>query len=224
VLTELTSLLRDKGETVSFGDAAELASARSILAAAETNPLAFRYSGAGSGGDPAIAVLASQAIIHLPGMETLLSNAPVAAFIVSEDMVKSIPLFVPSGKLLQRHRFQAHLDLAHRPLAGGTEMLWFVDALREFVLISLGPSEFLQHTRWHPNIRLRKEKTGGLLFVPETSQLVEFGPESFEAVQHAIALESPLLLAEAAVADLTAAIGALASAGAFAPLHRDATR
>lgn len=215
VLAALAAALRERRHEPVLRHAADLAPVSSILAVAETSPLAFRYSGGGAECDPAIIVIATGALTHLPGMLSLAEDPALAAFIVREETGKAVPLYAPAGKLLPSQRLEAHLRLPNRPLADRAELLWLLSALHEFVLTALGPAEFLRHLLWRPNIRLREETFGGLLFVPETSQVIQFDREGFEAVQRAVALNSPRTLAEDLVADPLTVIGALSAAGAL---------
>ena len=221
LLAALASALQEKGHTPLVKDEIEVAAVCTIIAAAENNSQAFRYSGAGLRDEPEIVVVAARALAHLPGMEHLTSDVPLAAFIVHEDAARTVPLYAPAGKLLPCQRLDAHLRLPHRSLDSHAELLWFLDVLCEFLLTVLGPAEFLRHHRWRPNLRLRKERFGGLVFIPETSQLIELDPDSFEAVAQSIAMNSHLPLVESSIPDIVATIAALSAGGALTTLSRE---
>jgi hypothetical protein len=215
VLAALASVLRARGHRPLIADAAELVPLSAILEAAERSSLAFRYSAAGCGSDPAVIVIATRDLFPLRETMPGLTRSVVAAFIVREEAGQAVRPYAPAGRLLPSQRLEAHLQLLDRPLADGTELLWLNSVIEEFVLTVLGPAEFLRHFQWRSNLRLREEHFGGLLFVPETSQIIELGREGFQAVQRALALNQPQTLAGDLVTDPLAIIGALAAAGAL---------
>lgn len=217
VLTRLAALLEARRAAFDLSTRPPAALAAALSAAVGNGAAACRYSGSDPD-EPALAAVDGRALAQLApeGFEAAAPTVVVA--LLDRRAAASIAPFEPTGRLIGKSRFTAHLALPGRDLADPAELLWFADALGEFVLERLGREAFLEGCRWNPGIRMREEETGGLLFVPETSQLVELDPVAFEAVRRSVDESAPRLLAADALDDFARVIAALSVAGAIDPI------
>lgn len=152
------------------------------------------------------AVLFSQAGASSPGFDLVIAVRPA-------DIVE-VENYRPRGILSRRSPVRNSSEAEASAVEDGPRLERFREVLDEFILCEMGPERFLRDFGWRPELRLRDEELGGLLFVPDTSLLVELDAETCRLVGQAIAAGDPSALARRPDSERLAAdlyrVGALA--------------
>jgi hypothetical protein len=167
---------------------------------------AFRGKYVLRGGEAAV-LFGEAGAFPAPGFDLVIAVRPAAA-------AAGVETYRPLGILSRWSPAPNGSEAAAPVVEDGPRLERFREVLDEFILREMGPERFLRDFGWQPELRLRDEELGGLLFVPDTSLLVELDAETCRLVGQAISAGDPSTLARRPDSERLAAdlyrVGALA--------------